>query len=118
MFILEEYQNNNDDCIRIDKALCTPFEKQILLPTDEIQYGVFDVCDKYNVILIKDDKKLRLLNHEKEIDERPWGEPERSNYATCIHWCSFLDSFFNSLPIQFMYFIIKNRSTDIASQIW
>ena len=73
--------------------MCTPCEKQILLPTDEIQYGVFDVCDKYNVILIKDDKKLRLFDHEKQIDERPWGEPEHSNYATCIHWCSFLDSF-------------------------
>ncbi|CAF1343823.1 unnamed protein product [Adineta ricciae] len=88
-----EYEESNEDAIRIEKALCTPCEKQIELPTDEIQYGVFDVCDKYNVILLKDDKKLRLFDHEKQIDERPWGEPQHNNFATCIHWCSFMDCF-------------------------
>jgi len=90
---LDQLQSDNDECDSIEKALCTPCEQQIFLSTAQVQYGLFDVCDKYNVILAKEDDKLKLFNHQKQIDERPWGEVGRNNYATCIHWCSFLDIF-------------------------
>jgi hypothetical protein len=90
---LEPLHNDNDGCDLVEKALCTPCENKIVLSTDQVQYGLFDVCDKYNVILIKEDDKLKLFDHQKQIDERPWGELGRSNFATCIHWCSFLDTF-------------------------
>lgn len=90
---LEQLDNDNDGCDLIEKALCTPYESQILLSTDQVQYGLFDVCDKYGVILVKENDKLKLFNHRKQIDERPWGEDGHSNFATCIHWCSFLDIF-------------------------
>ena len=91
--VLEQFHNNNDDHSSIDEALCTPCENQILLSTDEIQYGLFDICDKYNVILMKEQDQLKLFDHQKQIDVRRWGQLERNNFATCIHWCSFLDSF-------------------------
>jgi hypothetical protein len=77
----------------IEETLCTPCENQISLATDQIQYGVFDICDKYNVILLKENDKLKLFNHQKEIGERPWGQCGLNNYATSIQWCSFLDCF-------------------------
>jgi hypothetical protein len=88
-----ELNNDNNGCDLIEQALCTPCESQIQLSTDQVQYGLFDFCDKYNVILHKENDKLILFDHQKIIDERPWGEPDRNNYVTCIHWCSFLDTF-------------------------
>ena len=70
---LDQLQSDNDECDSIEKALCTPCEQQIFLSTAQVQYGLFDVCDKYNVILAKEDDKLKLFNHRKQIDERPWG---------------------------------------------
>ena len=90
--VSEQVHDNNDDCTLIEKALCTPCENQISLSTDEIQYGLFDFSDKYNVILVKEKDKLKLFDHQKQIDERPWAELGHSNFATCIHWCSFLDT--------------------------
>ncbi|CAF4266758.1 unnamed protein product, partial [Adineta steineri] len=89
----EQFHNKNDGCTIIEEALCKPCENQILLSTDEIQYGLFDVCDKYKVIVMKEKSKLILFDYQKQIDERPWGEFGRNNFATCIHWCSFLDCF-------------------------
>ena len=85
--------NDNDGCDLVEKALCTPSESQIRLSTDEVQYGLFDICDKYNVILFKEKDKLKLFDYRKQIDERPWGSLGGSNFVTCIHWCSFLDIF-------------------------
>jgi len=62
---LEPLHNDNDGCDLVEKALCTPCENQIVLSTDQVQYGLFDVCDKYNVILIKEDDKLKLFDHQK-----------------------------------------------------
>ena len=42
---------------------------------------------------MKEQDQLKLFDHQKQIDIRPWGEIGRNNFATCIHWCSFLDSF-------------------------
>lgn len=90
---LENLHNDDDECDSVERALCTPSENQITLTTDEVQYGLFDVCDKYNVILMKEGDKLKLYDHRKKIDERPWGELGHKNFVTCIHWCSFLNTF-------------------------
>lgn len=82
-----------DDCTLIEHTLCTPCDSQISLSTDEIQYGLFEVCDKHGVILIKEKDKLKMFDYQRQIDERSWGEFGSSNFATCINWCPFLDCF-------------------------
>ncbi|UJR16881.1 hypothetical protein I4U23_003779 [Adineta vaga] len=89
----EQCHEGKDSCALIEETLCAPCEKQIQLSTDEIQYGLFDVCDKHNLILMKEKDKLKLFDHQGQIDERPWGAFGNANFATCIHWCSFLDCF-------------------------
>ncbi len=95
--------------------MCSPCENQISLLTDEVQYGNFDVCNKYNVILLKEKDKLKLFDHRKQIDERPWGELGHSNFVTCIHWCSFLDIFL--ILYRFNLYTLSLKLNQETSQI-
>jgi hypothetical protein len=90
---LEEFCNNADSRTLIEETLCTAYESQIQLSTDEVQYGTFDVCDKYNVILLSEEKKLKLFDNERQINEYPLTNIRDTGVVTCIHWCSFLDNF-------------------------
>ena len=90
---LEEPRNSTDGRTLIEETLCKHSESQIILSTDEIQHGTFDVCDKHNVILLCEDKKLKLFDSNRQIDERPWANIKEAGFVTCIHWCSFLDVF-------------------------
>ncbi|CAF1642412.1 unnamed protein product, partial [Adineta ricciae] len=42
---MSSFDENNDGGAIIEEALCTPCESQISLSTDEIQYGLFDICE-------------------------------------------------------------------------
>lgn len=112
---LEQLHNNTDGCTLVEETLCTPCENQIQLSTDEIQYGLFDVCDKYNVILLKENDKLKLFDYQKQIDERRWGELGHSNYVTCIHWCSFLDNFL--ILYRFALYTLSLKVNQETSQV-
>jgi hypothetical protein len=90
---LEECCHNIDGCTLIEETLCKPYESQITLSNEEIQYGTFDVCDRHNVILLKEENKFKLFNNRELIDERPWANIKEAGCVTCIHWCSFLDRF-------------------------
>ena len=90
---LEEFSSNTDSRALIEATLCTAYGSQIQLPTDQVQHGTFDVCDKHKVILLSEDKKLKLFDSERQIDQCPWTNIRDAGFITCIHWCSFLDSF-------------------------
>lgn len=112
---LEEFSSNADSCTLIEATLCTPYENQIQLPTDEIQHGTFDVCDKYKVILLSEDRKLKLFDTESQIDERPWTNIRDDGFITCIHWCSFLDNFL--ILSRYRLYTLSLKSNQQTSQV-
>lgn len=119
IFTLDQLANNNNNnnnrYILPGKTLCSPCESQILLSTDLIQYGLFDVCDKYKVILLKENDKLQLYDYQKKIDERSWGELGHGNFVTCIHWCSFLDKFL--ILYRFKLYVLSLKLNHRTSQM-
>ncbi|CAF3879291.1 unnamed protein product [Rotaria magnacalcarata] len=86
-------RNSSDIRISIERTLCTAYENQILLSSHDVQFGVFDVCNKYNVILLLEQNKLKLFNNQKRIDMLPGFDDKDIGFISCIHWCSFLDKF-------------------------
>ncbi|CAM2725761.1 unnamed protein product [Rotaria socialis] len=86
-------RNSSDSRISIERTLCTAYENQILLSSHDIRFGVFDVCNKYNVILLLEQNKLKLFDNQGQMDMITGFNNKKIGFISCIHWCSFLDKF-------------------------
>lgn len=78
----------------IINALRHRHECEIPLDTDDIQYGQFDVCSRYRLILLCEKSKLKLYNKSGQLDSKEWGSGFGHGFLKSIFWCESQSLFF------------------------